>query len=68
MNYVEIAKYDYQILLGVDADLSNKYEKGILNSFHAYVQRVSKDVIKVNDEKFYVPEDLITDKYIKQYF
>lgn len=68
MNYSKITDYNEKILSSVDADLSDKYEEGILNNFTAYVQRVSRDVIKVVDETLYVPEDLITDEYIKQYF
>ena len=54
MEYNEITHYNNKVLFGVDLDLSNEYETGILNNVRAYVQNMSPAMIKIEDGKLYV--------------
>ncbi len=44
-----------------------EFKAGIINHFHAYVQRVSHDAIVVKNGRMYVPQSLNTKEYISTY-
>lgn len=63
----ELSEYFKSLLFYFDEETTKKFEKGIINNFRAYVQRVSSDVVRVQDGKICVPDSLITDDYFCKY-
>nr|MCR4586091.1 hypothetical protein [Lachnospiraceae bacterium] len=66
MKYIDINISDTTLLFRVEA-LSDEYKEGIIDNFHAYVEKESKDEISHKNGTIFVPEGLITDEYINIY-
>lgn len=64
----KLSDYFERVLYYVDADLAEKYKNGIIISFIEYVKNVSHDIIQIENDMIYVPDNLITEKFLNEYF
>ncbi len=68
MKKKKLSDYYEEVLFGIDSDLASEYETGIIASFNAYVLRISHNKIAIENGIIFVPEELITRKYINRYY
>lgn len=67
MDYINIEKCYKSVLLSIDTGEEDKYKTGILEDFRQYVHCVSQEDICIEKGQIFVPKELITPEYIKEY-
>lgn len=68
MKNCKLSDFYDDVLMSVDADLAEKYKKGIINNFISYVQRESHSKLLFENNTIFVEENFIDKQYIKDYF
>ena len=68
MKNVNIESFYEKLLANMDQDLAEKHKIGCINNFMQYVKFKSPHAIQENNGKIFVPDSLITDEYLSEYF